>query len=124
MTDDINNKLVSLLFSVKRAIMYKLKSRKGLDLLSFLHAETLRFIEETDNPTNSKLAKHLCISKPSATSLLDNLERQKLIRRLAAPVDKRKKIIDVTTNGTGLIKSNTIQINKAAKEIFNNLNVT
>jgi DNA-binding MarR family transcriptional regulator len=59
--------------------------------------QTLAIIEGAGEPLEpSVIAERLLITTGSMTSLLDNLENRKLIRRLPHPDDRRKLLIDIT----------------------------
>src|SRR3974390_1462814 len=64
----------------------------------------LAVIEGAGEPLEpSVIAERLLITTGSMTSLLDNLEHRKLIRRLPHPDDRRKLLIDVTTSGRAIV---------------------
>ena len=103
--DNQTIKLISLIFNVKRAIFQNLKKNKGLDILSYLQAETLHFIGQKKQPIASEVADYLCITKPSATNLIDTLEKNKLVYRIKSKQDKRNTYLKISTKGKKLVVS-------------------
>ena len=59
--------------------------------------QILAVVEGAGEPLEpSVIAERLLITSGSVTSLLDNLEKRGLIRRLPHPQDRRKLLIDIT----------------------------
>ena len=53
---------------------------------------------ETPMPPH-KIAEHLIISRASATSLIDSLEKRGYVRRMPHPSDRRSLLIEITSSG-------------------------
>lgn len=51
-----------------------------------------------------ELAAVLGIDRPNATVLVDDLERQGLVRRRPHPTDRRAKLVEATRKGRGIAK--------------------
>ena len=49
------------------------------------------------------IAERLVVTTGSMTSLLDNLEKRGLVRRLPHPEDRRKLLIDITPEAQGIV---------------------
>jgi MarR family transcriptional regulator, 2-MHQ and catechol-resistance regulon repressor len=64
----------------------------------------LAVIEGAGEPLEpSVIAERLMVTTGSMTSLLDNLEKRGLIRRLPHPRDRRKLLIDVTPDARAIV---------------------
>ena len=66
------------------------------DGVSFTQAEVLRFVHEQGKPLMSDIAKHLEISAPSATALVQQLARRGYLSREGNPSDRRQVHLAVT----------------------------
>ncbi|MFA6322073.1 MAG: MarR family winged helix-turn-helix transcriptional regulator [Candidatus Buchananbacteria bacterium] len=91
-----NDELISLFFSTGRLIHDRFKEERGQLNISVLQRETLKFIKENKNPLMKEVADYLCITRPSATVLIDNLAKMKLIRRLPDSHDRRQTRLEAT----------------------------
>jgi DNA-binding MarR family transcriptional regulator len=66
--------------------------------------EILAVVEGAGEPLEpSVIAERLLITTGSVTSLLDNLEKRGLIRRLPHPQDRRKLLIDITPTAQTIV---------------------
>lgn len=64
----------------------------------------LAVVEGAGEPLEpSVIAERLMVTTGSMTSLLDNLEKRRLIRRLPHPGDRRKLLIDVTPDAVAIV---------------------
>jgi DNA-binding MarR family transcriptional regulator len=64
----------------------------------------LAVVEGAGEPLEpSVIAERLVITTGSMTSLLDNLEKRGLVRRLPHPEDRRKLLIDITADAQAII---------------------
>jgi DNA-binding MarR family transcriptional regulator len=52
----------------------------------------------------SELAEALGIDRPNATTLVDDLEAQGLVRRRPHPTDRRAKLVEATRKGKALAR--------------------
>ena len=52
----------------------------------------------------SELAESLGIDRPNATTLVDSLEEQGLVRRRPHPTDRRAKLVEATRKGKSLAR--------------------
>jgi DNA-binding MarR family transcriptional regulator len=80
-------------------LLMALHNRQTLDeyQLSPSGRQVLAIVEGAGEPLEpSVIADRLLITTGSVTSLLDNLEKRGLIRRLPHPQDRRKLLIDIT----------------------------
>mgnify|MGYP003832203245 CR=1 FL=1 len=91
--------LIQLLSQTKRQILSKLRKNKSINLLSFLQAETLEFIETQTQPTMKEISNFLCITPPSATSIINNLVKLRMLERVSDPHDRRIIRLKITSQG-------------------------
>jgi len=66
----------------------------------------------------SEIANVLQISRPSVTTLLDRMQRDGLIQRVADKGNRRRKWIVATEKGVSLMVSATEALEKVEREIF------
>jgi len=66
--------------------------------------QILAVVEGAGEPLEpTVIAERLLVTTGSVTSLLDNLEKRGLIRRLPHPGDRRKLLIDITPEAQGIV---------------------
>ena len=66
----------------------------------------LRVLHESGPLDPTRIADQACLLLPSLTRILQKLEEKALIRRKPNQTDKRKQIVQITTQGAALIKAN------------------
>ncbi|MGI9279961.1 MAG: MarR family winged helix-turn-helix transcriptional regulator [Endozoicomonas sp.] len=81
--------------------------------LSFNEYDYLKSVHELDSPRLSDLAKQMNVSKPSATTMVQKLEKRGLIRRSPCPEDGRAFRLSITPM--------TLNILEKDKEIYSAL---
>src|SRR4051794_31989646 len=65
----------------------------------------LAVVEGAGQPLEpSVIAERLTVTTGSMTSLLDNLEKRGLVRRLPHPEDRRKLLIDITPEARAIVE--------------------
>jgi MarR family transcriptional regulator, 2-MHQ and catechol-resistance regulon repressor len=87
-------------------LLIGLHNRQTLDeyQLSPSGRQILAIVEGAGEPLEpSVIADRLLITTGSVTSLLDNLEKRCLIRRLPHPQDRRKLLIDITPSAQAIV---------------------
>lgn len=82
--------------------------RAGATLLHFLSKPS------PDGCHLSEIAHRLGIEAPSVTRKVQQLERQKLVKRVADPKDHRAYVLEVTKEGKSIIK----RLHKAKHDLF------
>jgi DNA-binding MarR family transcriptional regulator len=93
-------KIISLMFNMGRAIKKQCLKKSGRSSgLSILQIEALWYIGEGKEVLMKDLAGHLSITPPSATSLVDDLVRAKLVTRSEDKKDRRITAISLTAKG-------------------------
>ena len=66
----------------------------------------LRVLQEAGPTDPTRIAEKACLLLPSLTRILQKLEEKTMIRREADPGDKRKQIVEITSEGEALIAAN------------------
>jgi len=90
--------LNELLLGFRRKLIEK-RSKKPLEHdLTFSQFETLWFIGLNGKKNMETIADFLKIKPPSATSMINKLEKKRLIKRIRDPKDRRVTYISLTTN--------------------------
>lgn len=60
----------------------------------------LRYLRESESPVSlSQLATHLTFVKSNITQIVDRLEAENLVHRVADPTDRRSTILELTEEG-------------------------
>jgi DNA-binding MarR family transcriptional regulator len=111
--------LITLFFTTDRLIREKSQG-EGLDPLSMLHLEVLRLID-AEGPTMKRIAEHLRIKAPSATSLVAGLARSGLVARVKDRGDRRVVRMRTTARGKRSLKEGSQRIVAKTKEIISHL---
>jgi DNA-binding MarR family transcriptional regulator len=99
-------------------IMYKTLSQRLIAELtdakvSLPQIQALRYIWLHQNVLIGDLAEGLDISYPSATNMVNRLERQALVERVVNPADRREVQVQLTQRGTELTEQmETERINR------------
>jgi DNA-binding MarR family transcriptional regulator len=96
-------RLLPLMFEMGRLLKCEM-TREGASLPSFLHLETLRFIQEHGAPTMSDIADYLKIAPPSATALMNPFVKEGLIERTEDPEDRRRVRLSLSKKGVAILK--------------------
>ncbi len=109
---DPRERLLPLMFEMGRLLKREIK-RDGESVVSFLHLETLRFIQEQEKPTMSDIAEYLKIAPPSATALVNGFFKEGIIERAADSTDRRIVRLSLSTKGKNLLKQTMRQREKA-----------
>jgi DNA-binding MarR family transcriptional regulator len=85
-------RLLPLFFEMGRMLKSEI-SRGGAALPSYLHLETLRFIQMREkqglSSTMSDVSEYLKVARPSATALIQGLVRDDILVRQPDPHDRR-----------------------------------
>ena len=119
-----NKELFSLMFEMSRLLKREI-SRESTLMPSFLHAETLRFINEAERqgnlPTMRDVADYLKIAPPSATSLVNAFMKDGVIKRVADPKDRRIVRLSLSKKGLRFLEVTRLQREKAFASLFSPL---
>jgi len=113
--------LISMIFAVSRLIRERAKYREKIDPFSFLQLETLRYVAEKDNHSMKDVADYLCITPPSATSLINSLVKTKQLERMHDPSDRRLVRLVITPKGKTALASGFKKITTRMRKVVSNL---
>ena len=122
MNQSNTKEMVSLIFSVKRIIFDQLKKTNLFDPKLHIQLITLFYIAEHKDCKMKDIATFLCITPPSATSMINNLENKGFIKRTNNRIDRRTITLSLTTKGITHIKKSYGLIENKMTEIFSPLN--
>jgi DNA-binding MarR family transcriptional regulator len=64
------------------------------------------------------IADRLLITSGTMTSLLDTLERRRLVRRVPHPSDRRKLLIDITDEARSILDRMLPRVHGASRDVF------
>lgn len=87
----------------------------GLDI-TIEQWSVLYHLWENDGLSQQDLCNLTYRDKPSVTRLIDNLEKQKLVKRVSSKEDRRKNIVTLTDNALSLQQSTFELANKTMDE--------
>lgn len=97
--------LEDLLFAFRRNIVDACRKEGMQYELTFSQVEILRFIGESGKETMKSIADHLKITPPSATAMIDEMEKRGLVKRINDTQDRRVVIIAFTPKAKKLFAS-------------------
>lgn len=112
--------LTSLFFEMKQTIRANLPQGQA-DPNAWMRCETLRFIQEKEQPTMQEIAKHLRITAPSATSLMRKLSSLGWIERAPTRTDKRVVRITLSAAGRREVARYQKQAEATMRKVFSRL---
>jgi MarR family transcriptional regulator, organic hydroperoxide resistance regulator len=85
--------------------------------LSPMQAHVLRLLEPDEPLPMRTLARKLCCDASNVTGIVDRLEERGLVRRAAAPSDRRVKMLVVTDRGLGIRTAILARLSEAPEPI-------
>lgn len=118
--DYLFEQLGPLFFVTRQIIRDNLRGAKP-DPNAWLRYETLRFIDETHEPTMQAIAKHLRVRAPSATSLIKHLIAMKFIVRAKQGTDKRVVRVALTEAGKKTLRGYRKRSAETMRRVFSKL---
>ena len=104
MSNDITFELMETMFGTVRLLKEKMSHSHNLSHLSILQMQVLFFLNHHEKTTMSDIANYFRIELPSATSLMNKLSDQKLVKRHEDPDDRRLVRITLTDKGKDLLR--------------------
>lgn len=96
---DITWELVEAIFQTTRSIKICMGKSSTTSRISPLQLYTLRFIKKKQEVSMSQIARYLTIELPSATSLINKLVAEKLVKRYEGKDDRRTVKLRLTLGG-------------------------
>lgn len=84
-----------------KALVDELRARKGsaAPALSVVHGLAATYLVERDDVTTADLARHLRMTKQSASEIVSALEDAGIVRRVPHPTDGRARAVRLTAAG-------------------------
>ena len=104
MKPDIISEFTKTMFEIFRSMRKEMSYQNELMHLSALQMQALIFISENKKTSMTDIAEYFHIEMPSATSLLNKLCDQKIVKRHEDENDRRLVIIIITDKGKELLK--------------------
>ncbi|GAA3735600.1 DNA-binding MarR family transcriptional regulator [Spinactinospora alkalitolerans] len=86
--------------------------------LTVAQALLLRTADELDHPTVGAVAAALGIASPSATRMLQQLERRGMVRRDRSELDERATVITVTPDGARALEEFWQRIRERQRQLY------
>jgi DNA-binding MarR family transcriptional regulator len=125
MASEGRERLLPLMFEMGRLLKSEI-TRDGLAAVpSFLHLETLRFIQDREKagkaPTMSDISDYLKITPPSATALVNSFVKEGVIERVSDPEDRRRVRLALSIQGHQLLEEAMQKRAQAFARVFASL---
>ncbi len=124
MSKDITFELMETMFGTVRLLKEKMSHSNNLSHLSILQMQTLFFLNHHEKTTMSDIADYFHIELPSATSLMNKLSDQKLVKRHEDPKDRRLVRITLTDKGKDLLRQTMTDHRKIMEKMLSYLSET
>jgi DNA-binding MarR family transcriptional regulator len=124
MKEDNIADLVEMMFKISRLMKEEMSYTNNLTHLSILQIQALIFLKQAGLVTMSDIAVNFRIELPSATSLVNKLCDQKLVKRSADPEDRRLVRISLTEDGRALLEQAVRERRKKIEKILSYLSVS
>jgi DNA-binding MarR family transcriptional regulator len=99
------SELVNLLYKVAGMVKEKIKEQADQDSLSFSGIRTLIFFQKKGEPTMKEVADYLCVTPPSATSMMNHYVKSGLLERLYDKTDRRIVRLRLTQKGQTVLQA-------------------
>ncbi len=115
------DELVEVMFTLLRLMKHKMSFTSDLTHLSILQIQALMCLSHSNAVTMSDIAAHFRIELPSATSLINKLCDQKLVRRYEDPQDRRLVKVALTAEGKALLEKAMSQRRNKVKKMLSYL---
>ena len=100
----------------------EMKDNPKINGYSWVHLETLRYVDEHGKPLMRDVASHFSITPPAVTLLVDGLVANKMLRRILDPKDRRAIRIALTPKGKQILTRGLNERVAKLKEMFSVLN--
>ena len=116
--------LMEMIFKVSRQMKSEMSYSNDLTHLSVLQIQALFFINQKEKVTMGDIAQYFHIELPSATSLVNKLFDQNLIKRSEDQLDRRLVMIMLTSEGKKLFEQATRDRQKKVKKTLSFLSTS
>lgn len=115
------DKLIDLMTGVNQLIRHNTKCHHDANPLSIIQLRTLIFINREKRATMKAIADYLGVTAPTATVMINNLERVGFIKRQADKSDRRLIHIILSTRGKKKAADTLEQLKKKINLLFGQL---
>jgi DNA-binding MarR family transcriptional regulator len=119
-----HEQLLPLMFKMGRLLKSEI-TRDGSSMPSFLHIETLRFIQEKEKagqiPAMTDIADYLKIAPPSATALINIFVKEGMIERTTDRDDRRRVRLTISAKGEQLLEDTMQKRTQAFARVISSL---
>jgi DNA-binding MarR family transcriptional regulator len=115
------DELVSLVFSTKQLIHEKTRRREGVGSLPFPRLKALHVMKLRGRQTMKEIAAVMQVLPSSATSLVDPLVADGLLKRSADPDDRRVIRLAITKKGETSLKAGKAALMRHVAEVLGHL---
>lgn len=112
------DEIISLFFAIGRQMREGAQASASGVSCSLLHFHTLHYIKEHEKPLMHDVARHLLVTPPAATLLIEGLVKQKLIKRIVDKRDRRAVRLALTPQGKALLAHGIRAKTARFKKIF------
>ncbi len=101
-------RLLPLMFAMGRMLKTEMARREPV-LPSFLHLETLRFIQDRQTsgraPTMSEISDYVKVARPTGTALITSFVQDGILVRKTDSEDRRLVRLELSTKGKEVLKA-------------------
>ena len=112
-----------LFFDFQKKLYDAIRSEvKGI-ACSLPQIDLLRHLDEHGEISLTEVAKHLQITKPSASVMIDGMESRKLVMRTIPDYDRRSVIISLTPSSRKLIRTIAEKKKKVIKTLLTKMTI-
>jgi len=109
MTSDLEEsarKLLEVVPLIMQDIRSEMRSRRSLDL-TVPQFRALAFVNRNEGSSLWQVARHMGLTPPSTSRLVDNLIARGLMARSDHPADRRRVQLTVTVHGIAILEAST-----------------
>ena len=97
-------RIEDLLFAFQKKIFKAIRDEVKSLNCSIPQGELIKHLSEHESMSLSDIARHLGITKPSASVMIDGMENRGLVRRETPKEDRRSTLITLTPKSQALVK--------------------
>jgi DNA-binding MarR family transcriptional regulator len=103
--------LLLLLVRTGKAVVDRLRAEAGAkgSTLTVVHGLAASYLVGRDDVTTVELARHLGITKQSASEVVNALEAAGTLRRAPHPTDRRARVLLLTDEGLAKLQANRLR---------------
>ena len=115
----VPDKIITQWMDITRLLRRKMSHGQKTDMgINPMHLHAMMMIREHTALTMTEFAKHLCVTTPSATSLVNRLVKAKLIKRFADKKNRKLVRLKLTDAGLATLTAKMKQHTKMMRDLF------